>query len=221
MSGIPIHKRTEYCLYVLATANPMQDAFLRFTPARRAIKCDMQKTVAILEDEGRWWFAFQKPWDHQTEPSPSKFLTLFGSERNVNIRIRSTFKNWKTVQVLPLIITPSPFRLKACTICDGSGKYVFYYDPEFPVEEMCTECRGMGETEIDQREEAKGKDRFPFIAAGALDHVEATKTIEEYDRFIVRLEEEQGQRREKEEKRNPGRGKHRHRSRHDPNNNGP
>ena len=207
MSGIPIQKRTEYCLYVLATADPMQDAFLRFTPTRGAIKCDMKKTVAILEDEGRWWFAFQKPWDHQTAPFPSKFLTLFGSRKNVDIRIRSTFNNWKNVQVSPLIITPSQFQRKVCTICDGSGKYVIFYSPDFPIEQMCTECHGVGETEVDQREESKSRDRFPFIATGALDHVKATKTIEEYDRFILRLEDEQTQRREKEERRNPRRGK--------------
>lgn len=227
MSGIPIERRTEFCLYVLATSVPQERAILRFLPIAGAIKCDMKKkdTVVFLENEGNWWFAFEKPWNHETEPQPSQFKIFFGSERSATIRARFSFRRWRNVQIVPLDVVDKPLLLEKCTTCAGTGKFTrnlpsldpppedaddeermlheMVYAPmfELPVEESCNDCRGLGETEL---EIARKRDRFDFVDPGALGWVRENKTPEEYDRFERRLEKEKGLRKEKEQKRRRG-----------------
>ncbi len=189
MSGIPLQRRTEYCFYVKISRDPLQDAFLYFSPVRDAHKYDISR-LCVLSDVGRWWYAYEKlSWD-ETRETPDRFVVLFGAEEDVNIRIRRLFKKWRDLCLIPLKISPSPpISIQPCTECDGSGRTVSRDDPDMPFEDLCKVCKGMGKMETPIK-----KARFDFIDESALDIVKGTKTADEYDRFLTRLDEEKRQR---------------------------
>ena len=58
-----------------------------------------------------------------------------------------------------------------------------------PYEEICKKCKGLGKCE-----ESIKKPTYDFIDDDALERVKNNKTVEEYDKFLLRLESEKKQR---------------------------
>lgn len=201
MSGIPLQKRTEYCFYVKLDRDPLKDSFLYFTPFPNSIKYSISG-VNILSDEGRWWAIYKKPWV-EGDDIPNRLIILFGSEIEVFVRSRKIFKRgWKEVCMTPLKISLRPIKIYECEMCNGEGSMLMDYTDVCPIEENCPDCRGLGKVET----RPSANPHFDFMDDSVIDRVKAEKSLEEYDKFLMRLESEKQQRLEKAMRREKYRG---------------